>query len=129
MQSACSGKCKGNCTRTPRMWVIAACDGMISVFEKSQDGHLHCQPQGDNSVFPSLEEFRWAVTRAAQGRKFDKLVVVGTASDIAWLRLSLPDEVANAVVAEIEYPLVSGWFRQPGDMKGLTQALEHLFQA
>ncbi|NBX03001.1 MAG: hypothetical protein EBR02_02830 [Alphaproteobacteria bacterium] len=124
---ACSGKCMGSCAKASRVWVVAACEGMLSLFEKKKDGHLRLMPQSDHSLFPSLEVFRDMLLSAEERNLFDQLIIVGSGNDIAWVQMSLPSIVSKRIVAEIQYPLVVGWFRQGEALPQLTQALENVF--
>ena len=124
---ACSGKCGGGFCRgdKPRVWVVAACEGMISLFEKQASGQISLIP-GSSDVFPSMEEFRAMLVTAEGEHKLDQLVIVGAKGDIAWMHTALPAPVAKYVTAEIEYPLIAGWFRRP---LHLALALERVFSA
>jgi hypothetical protein len=79
-------------------------------------------------VFSSLEDFNKTMQLAESESAFDKLIIVGSPGDIRWVHASLPTSVVRRVAAEIEYPLLSTWFRQPMPMQGLTQALEGVFK-
>jgi len=109
---ACSGKCKGSgqCGGVPRIWVVAACAGMVALFEKKPGGHLSLLPQAGRPVASSLEGFAHHLAAAADDKKFDQLLLVGSANDISWIRHTLPQQASRSVSAEIEYPLVAGWF-------------------
>lgn len=125
---ACSGKCKSSsCSNAPRIWVVAACEGMISLFVKSEHGILQSPPD-KNRIFSSLEGFQHFVSNAEMEQAFDQLVIVGSSNDIAWIHASLPATATRFIVAEIEYPLLPAWFGSSGISK-LPQALQHLFQA
>lgn len=126
--SACSGKCRGDgCgSKTPRVWVVAACEGMVSLLEKQEDGHLDLLPEEGGGVFASMEAFRDRLVAAESRHELDQLVIVGARADIGWMHMMLPASVAGRVAAEIEYPLVAGWFRQPSH---LEQALGHVLSA
>jgi hypothetical protein len=127
---ACSGKCKsGGCRTTPRVWVVAACEGMISLFEKNAKGALASMSQDGNAVFASLDAFRKSLDTAEYDHSFDQLVIIGSSSDIAWIHASLPQSAMRHIVAEIEYPLMAGWFKQPLPLPNLTHALEGVFAA
>ena len=127
---ACSGKCKnGACGNTPRVWVVAACEGMISLFEKDMRGTFLPIPQSDQAVFASLDQFQKSINQAEQAHAFDQLVIVGGGNDIAWIHASLPESAMRHIVAEIEYPLLSAWFKQPLPLQNLTHALEGVFTA
>jgi len=59
---ACSGKCKSDaCKNAPRVWVVAACEGMIALFEKDTQGALSHLPQDNQGVFASLEQFQKSI--------------------------------------------------------------------
>lgn len=96
---------------------------MVSLFEKQADGHVALLPQSQGGVFSSMETFRNALALADENHTLDQLVIVGSKGDIAWMHASLPTPIAKHVAAEIEYPLISGWFRQPPH---LAQALERV---
>lgn len=125
-ERACSGKCLGDgCPAgVPRVWVVAACNGMVSVFKKI-DHHLEIVPRQDGLVFPSLEMFSHAIRDAAEHNEFDQLMVVGSDSDVAWVERALPEVAAQRLVAEMKYPLLPGWFNQGTQ---LTSALERILQ-
>ena len=113
---ACTGKCKGGgaCHNAPRVWVVAACEGMISLFEKDMEGTLLPILQNDQGVFASLDQFQKSIDKADRAHAFDQLVVVGSSNDIAWLHASLPQSATRHIVAEIEYPLMAIWFKEQG---------------
>jgi hypothetical protein len=127
---ACSGKCKGGggCTPESTVWVLAACEGMTALFSKQADGHLTSIEDKACGHASSVDGVREQLTSAAAHGAFSQLVLVGSANDIAWTQASLPIAVSKQVVAEIEYPLMAGWFG-PTDRAKLTQALEHVFEA
>ncbi len=125
---ACSGKCKGSgCGGAPRVWVVAACEGMISLFEKDVRGTLLPVVQHNHAVFASLEQFQESIVEADRTHAFDQLVLVGGSNDIAWVHASLPQSATRHIVAEIEYPLLAAWFKQPPPLPNLTHALEGVF--
>lgn len=109
------------------MWVVAACEGMISLFEKTPAGALALRAEGGGPVFSSLEEFQRSMDRAEQVHAFDRLIIVGSGSDIAWVHSTLPEAMARHIAAEIKYPLLPAWFRQAAPLSGLTHALESVF--
>ena len=51
--------------------------------------------------------------------------VGGMQWNIAWLHASIADQAAHHVAAEIEYPLMTGWFREEG-YPHLTKALNNI---
>ena len=118
----------GKCTREAGVWVVAACSGRVALLEKSRD-HLTVIPQGEGNIFPSLEDFSKAIRAAARDGLFDKLLIVGTPSDIAWLQMSLPAEAINRVVAEVQYPLLPAWFNQTPALPDLSHALERVLHS
>ena len=127
---ACSGKCKsGGCSSAPRVWVVAACEGMISLFEKDRRGTFLPLPQNGQGVFASLEQFQKSIDKADHEHAFDQLVIVGGGNDLAWIHASLPQSATRHIVAEIEYPLLSAWFKQPLPLPNLSHALEGVFAA
>lgn len=119
----------GACGKPPAVWVVAACGGMISLFEKQAGGHLALLPCGGEAVFPSMESFHTILKQAEAEHRLEQLVLVGSANDIAWMHHSLPPTIAHHIAAEINYPLVSGWFREPAPLQGLAGALKQLFSA
>jgi len=124
---ACSGKCGAgsNCEQLKsRLWVVAACEGMISLFEKNPDGRLSSLPMGEHVIAPSLEEFCAYVEQAAHSGKY--LVLVGSPNDISWMRLSLPEAMHSRIVAEIPYPLLAAWFHVSSDQHPLAKSLEQI---
>ena len=116
----------GACSRVPRVWVVAACEGMVSLFEKQADGHVVPMAYGDGTIFPSMAAFQTTLTKADADRTLEKLIIVGSGNDIAWIHAALPVSVTRHIAAEIEYPLVTSWFRETPQLYGLTHALEHL---
>ncbi len=124
---ACSGKCRrGACGVAPRVWVVAACEGMVSLFEKDMWGAPSLLSQQDGAVFTSLEKFQKSIGEADYARAFDQLVIVGSSTDIAWIHASLPPSSTHHIAAEIEYPLIPGWFTETG-FPHLSNALENVF--
>lgn len=125
---ACSGKCMGaRCQRASRVWVVAACEGMVSLFTKTDAGTINPLPLGDQTVFASLDVFHHSIMRAEQQHAFDQLIIVGSNNDIAWVHASMPPEATQHVVAEIEYPLLPAWFKQSLPLSTLSHALESVF--
>jgi hypothetical protein len=97
---------------------------MVSLFEKRIDGHMSPLPQTGSGIFSSIEAFQHVLQTADEKQMLDQLIIVGGRSDIAWMHASLPAPIAKHIAAEIEYPLMSGWFKQPPN---LAHALEHVF--
>lgn len=126
---ACSGKCKDVCSPSTRVWVVAACEGMISLFEKTRQGDLVPLAQRDQAVFASLQEFQNAMEAAERTHAFDQLIIIGGSADIGWVHASLPQSATRAIVAEINYPLLAAWFKQSLPMPTLTHMLEAIFAA
>ena len=123
---ACSGKCKsGGCGAVPKIWLVAACEGMISLFEKNVQGVLLNKLQGDRAVFSSLGAFQQLMDKAESAHAFDRLVIIGSSNDIAWIHASLPASAMRHIVAEIEYPLLPAWFNNDAGIGRLTQVLEN----
>jgi hypothetical protein len=123
-KTACSGKCRaGGCASAPRVWVVAACEGMVTLLDKTPGGQLHPQQEGGKSVFSSLENFHHHMQKAQAEQAFDQLVLVGAAGDLAWAHSSLPPQVAQRITAEIKYPLLPQWFREAPTLPHLTQAI------
>lgn len=123
--NACSGKCRGSaCSNAPKIWVVAACEGRISLFEKNKDGTISPNPQGELAAFSSPNQFQQLIGNAEKTHQFDQLVLVGSAGDIAWVHSFLPQQAAGHVTAEIKYPLLANWFNEPLPMPYLTKALQ-----
>jgi len=127
--SACSGKCKGAaCKNIPGIWIVAACEGMISLYEKNQEGELVAKPLNNNMVFASLAQFQQFLIVSERSHSFEQLVLVGGSNDIAWLHASISPEVSRHITAEIQYPLIPGWFKEEG-VPHLTNAMKNIFSA
>lgn len=125
---ACSGKCLGaRCSdKASRLWIVAACEGMVSLFSKEADGSLALSVQQDRpAVFSSLEQFQQSLASAHQKDLFDQLIIIGSASDIAWVHSSMPRAAAHQIAAEIKYPLLPSWFK---DRTHLAQALQKVLE-
>ena len=101
---------------------------MISIFEQGREGALSVLLQDSGSVFSSLEKFQSALMAAEEDHAFDQLIIVGGSNDIAWLHASIPPAVSIHIAAEIEYPLMTGWFHEAG-LPHLTNALKNVFSA
>ncbi len=129
---ACSGKCKdggAGCSPQANVWVLAACEGVAALFQKQTNGHLLPLAREGGHIFLFADGLGAHLADALAHGKFAQLVLVGSASDIAWTQASLPMAVSKQVVAEIEYPLMAGWFSSTAEVSTLTQALDHVFQA
>ena len=125
---ACSGKCReGACRSHPEVWVLAICEGMAALFEKEPDGRLHPLPFDGSVALPLVDALRTRLSTASDRGEFNQLVLVGSANDISWTQISLSGTVSKHIVAEIQYPLISTWFRSSSDLNKLQQALENLF--
>ncbi len=129
VNKACSGKCRkdGGCDATPHVWVVAACEGMISLFERDMQGALLPIPKNGHGVFATLAQFQALMDKAEQAYEFDRLIIIGSRGDIAWIEASLSRPIARHITAEIEYPLLPAWFKQPLPLSHLTHALENIF--
>lgn len=122
MEKACSGKCRGGAcaSSAPRLWVLAACNGMVSLFKKV-DSHLEIIPNNGGTVFPSLEALNSVIREGIEKNQFDQLMVIGSQHDVAWVHMSLPEAAAARIVAEMEYPLLPGWFPNAGELSHALQ--------
>ncbi len=125
---ACTGKCSGTC-KSSGTWVLAACGGMVSLFERHADGGMTLLRPSDEAITPRVEELQQFLLHASQENKFSQLVLVGTANDIAWAEAILPESMTAQIVAEIQYPLIPTWFREEASLPKLTKALEQVFAA
>lgn len=122
---ACSGKCmKGACGGMARVWVVAACEGMVSLFEKGGNAGSIIKPHGEHTVFPSLEQFQHYIHRAVEIGGVDQLIIIGSGNDVAWVHSCLPECAALLITAEIKYPLLPQWFKEPSPQPHLLQALQ-----
>lgn len=128
IQSACSGKCKGGgCgSKTLKVWTLAACNGMVSLFSETDHGALRLVPQDDHTVASSLESLRETLENALEENAFDQLIIVGAPGDVAWAQLALTEPLARRVIAQIHYPLMPNWFKEGGTLKSLANALQHV---
>jgi len=123
---ACSGKCMGggSCQSSkPKVWTIAACDGMVSLFSEGDDGAYHLISQRGSAVASSIEALRDTLEDAAQLHAFDRLIIVGGKGDVAWVELALTANLAKRVMAQINYPLLAGWFKESEPLHSLSSAL------
>lgn len=84
--------------------------------------------QHGNAVFASLDAFQKSIDTAEHTHAFDQLVIIGSSSDIAWIHASLSAPATRHIVAEIEYPLMSSWFKELG-LAQLINALKNLLLA
>lgn len=108
---ACSGKCRGQCSRVlPRVWVIAASSGLVSVLERQRDG---LSPYG-NSAYYSPDMFGQMVRELEEKDTPEQIILVGSDNDRAWLQATLPLEASRRIVAEIPQTLDKAWFTQDG---------------
>lgn len=125
---ACSGRCStAVCPKTQGVWVIAACEGMVALFEQQASGALRPLIHKGEAIFATLGNFQRAMTQADETHAFEQLVIIGSAGDVAWVHASLPSPVACRIAAEIEYPLLPAWFRQSLPLPQLKQALQSVF--
>lgn len=115
------------CGSVPRIWLVAACEGMVSLFEKDMRGKILPVHMVNQPVFASLDQFQKYIDKADHDHTFDQLVIIGSNNDIAWIHASLPISATRHIAAEIEYPLLAAWFKQPLPLQHLTQALERVF--
>lgn len=111
-RKACDGRCQEQCKkRAPRCLVVAACGGMVGVLQKDAAGLAPWLPPGaEEPVSSALEAFSHALRLGAEQQRYEQLVLVGSANDLAWLRASLPMQAQTKLVAEIPYPLLPEWF-------------------
>lgn len=101
---------------------------MLSLFEKRPDNHIELLPAQESVDINSLDDVRARLIDAASQKRFSQLVIVGSASDIAWAQALLPESVHKYIVAEIHYPLLPAWFSQAANPPLLSNAIEHLFR-
>ena len=124
------GRCAGSsCASIPHVWVLAACEGMISLFDKHADGTLALLLQEGGAVAPSVDHARASIDEALRKGTCTQLVLIGSSKDMAWVQTLLPEHVSHHIVAEIAYPLMSAWFRQSPAMTHMIEALQQVFQA
>jgi len=120
---ACSGKCSGECGKSAKSFVVAACAGRVCLFEKKGSS---LSVQENHPVFFSMEAVVGLLMDSSLKCGIDQLILVGSANDIAWVHTLLSADIAKHIVAEIEYPLVPAWFKPDG--QGLVSALENLIR-
>lgn len=60
-------------------------------------------------------------------QQFDRLVLIGSPGDMAWLHSILTPDASCRIIAEIQYPLMPSWFNQPTSQEQMIQALNHVF--
>lgn len=126
-RKTCDGRCQASCKKkVQRCLIIAACGGLIAVLHKETEGLVPSPVLGE-TVYASLPQFNEALEAACSQRRFEQLVVVGAANDIAWMRMALPVEPQERLVAEIPYPLLPEWLQEPG-LRQLAAALGPLIQ-
>ena len=124
---ACSGKCKSSaCGAAPRVWVIAACEGMVSLLSKDGHGALAPITYAGSTVFASMQAFQQSIHAADHAQAFDQLLIIGSSSDIAWVHASLPHSATQRIAAEINHSLLAEWFKQPPPLTNLWHALSQL---
>ena len=126
---ACIGGCPGTCHGSGRMWVVAACDGHMALYEKWRYANAELIPLGQDIVPRSLEALVALLRESHAQKQFEQLLIVGSQNDLCWVQSLLPEQVANCVVAEIRYPLLASWFIETPNMKSLNGALHTLLQA
>lgn len=111
------------------IWVIAACNGMASIFERNPLGRL--QPlTGMEYLEPSLlSDCLCFLSQAESLGELKQCILIGTATDIAWMRALLSSTIRTKIMTEIEYPLIAGLFQQAQRNKestGIIPVLERL---
>jgi len=123
---ACSGKCKGVACGSPKVWVLAVCEGAGALFQKQPSEKLVPINGLDDSNglgTALIDALRNRLIRASLYNEFNQLVLVGGAGDLSWAHATLPYEIMNKIVAEINYPLIPAWFRSKDEMGKLASAL------
>lgn len=125
LRKACSGKCKSaSCDTKTQVWVLATCEGMAALFQKQENGHL--LPISHSTSFH--ETINTHLLPAITGTDAHHLVLVGSANDLSWTHMSMPEPLVKHVVAEINYPLIADWFTSSAEHNNrLAQALENIF--
>lgn len=108
---ACSGKCRGQCSRVlPRVWVIAASNGLVSVLLRVRSGLV---PYEDTTYY-SPDSFCQMVRALEEEAAPAQIIVVGNESDRAWVQAALPFEIGRRVVAEIPETVEPSWLTEAG---------------
>lgn len=103
---ACSGKCRGQCSRTlPRVWVIAASHGLVSVLLRLRDGF---RPYEDTTHY-TPDAFCQMVRALEDEAAPAQVIIVGGESDRAWVQAALPLEISRRIVAEIPQSIDPSW--------------------
>lgn len=108
--AGCSGACSGQCqSKRARVWVLAASRGALALYEKNDRGGM--LPLQQSPVVTDHKTSIATLKKAASDGRFDHLLLVGSATDIAWVHSLLPASLAKSVMAEIHYTLNPDWFR------------------
>lgn len=122
MTRACSGKCKNPCSAD--VLVLAACEGMVMPYRRTTTGMLTLLGSTEQGVLYSLDALR--ETLVGIEKNIERILIIGSANDMAWLRAALPGGLECRITAEIEYPLVASWFRGDPRESGLNQVVINL---
>jgi hypothetical protein len=104
--------------------VIAVCGHSVVLLAKQPDEGFECYYQGEGASAPSLVAFSDVLLHACDARRFNQLLLVGSASDIAWIRSVIPEAVCYHISAESHVPLQAEWFTTP-PAKDLYEAVRH----
>ena len=108
------------------LWVIAACNGMVSLFERGNNGKLYALTGMDYTQPGSLPECLRLLTQAESLGELTQCILVGSASDIAWMQVLLPPSIQKKIRADIEYPIIASLFKQAQRDNGMHELLSIL---
>ncbi len=111
------------------MWVVAAAEGRIALYEKLAHGGADLIPIGQSITPQSLEALAQFLRQAYAQKQYEQLLIIGSPNDVCWVQSLLPEEVAGCVVAEIRYTLLPSWFQHTPHMPELTHALNNVLVA
>lgn len=93
-------------------------------YQHNTTGKLTLLGSAGQGVLSSLDALRDLL--AGIEKNIERILIIGSTNDMAWLRAALPEGLANRITAEIEYPLVPSWFRGDPRETGLNQAITNL---
>lgn len=127
-RKSCDGRCQGSCPkRPPRCLVVTACGGVITVLQREGATLIPWLALQENIAAGSPQAISDILQLACEQRAFSQMIIVGSPNDLAWLRASLPANAQSKLVAEINYPLLPEWLREPTQQQ-LIAALTPLIQ-
>lgn len=93
-------------------------------YRRTTTGMLTLLGSAEQGVLSSLDALRDLLI--GMEKFVERILIIGSSNDMAWLRVALPEGLAHRITAEIEYPLVPSWFRGDPRETGLNQAVINL---